>query len=478
MQRLFGLRCLILLSFFAAAPAGAATTLKGFSNYFPTVEQPDATTIVVYAGATSTACSSTSSDSTCDSCATLSSAPINNFNATFADGLACNNTQIHPNLNFQIRLVSTDAAMYTASTKIQIFNGTTPIPPDSMTTFTAGTANQEVTATWSWSKLCAALSSDSAPNLASKCEISFNKTLTVGFDKTGAGTAPSETGITLTIKYRFVGNSPPQTFGCDESAMGAYEAFCEFFVYPGDEKVYVKNPGINAASDLKTGDQILKQNSTQATTADPSGMSYSKVRIYYAAGSDFNSLTPASDHTDLELVGTTEIRDKRVQGLVNGQQYVFLSASVDQGGNVELFSDPTFSPAMSSADGLGDTQSATPQEVFGLLDNKNCFIATAAYGSGDASDVQTLREFRNRYLLGWEGGRAFVRMYYKISPPIADFISEREWMKLMVRDSLKPLVMLAQFLFRYGLLILLFFIAGAGIFFFVGVRFLLKGPSK
>lgn len=69
-----------------------------------------------------------------------------------------------------------------------------------------------------------------------------------------------------------------------------------------------------------------------------------------------------------------------------------------------------------------------------------CFIATAAYGSNMADDVKTLRRFRDSTLVHWAAGREFVRLYYRYSPPLADYIRERDGMRAAVRWSLWPLV--------------------------------------
>jgi hypothetical protein len=86
------------------------------------------------------------------------------------------------------------------------------------------------------------------------------------------------------------------------------------------------------------------------------------------------------------------------------------------------------------------------------LQNKGCFIATAAYGYYSAPQVQALREFRDRYLVTNAPGRAFVQWYYQHGPMAARFINEHPEYKPIVRAALMPAVAGAMFMTRTSVL--------------------------
>jgi isopenicillin-N N-acyltransferase-like protein len=69
-----------------------------------------------------------------------------------------------------------------------------------------------------------------------------------------------------------------------------------------------------------------------------------------------------------------------------------------------------------------------------------CFIATAAYGTPMAQEIEILREFRDEYLLTSPVGQALVDFYYRVSPPMAEFITEHPSLKPIVRAGLLPAV--------------------------------------
>jgi hypothetical protein len=72
-----------------------------------------------------------------------------------------------------------------------------------------------------------------------------------------------------------------------------------------------------------------------------------------------------------------------------------------------------------------------------------CFIATAAYGSPTAEQIDLLREFRDIVLLRSTVGSQSVALYYRLSPPMADLIAGNELLTTLVRELLvDPIVWL------------------------------------
>ena len=78
-------------------------------------------------------------------------------------------------------------------------------------------------------------------------------------------------------------------------------------------------------------------------------------------------------------------------------------------------------------------------------DNRNgCLIATAAYGTELAPQVQMLREIRDNTLLSTASGSSFMtgfnQMYYAFSPAVADLERENPAFREVVRAAITPLI--------------------------------------
>jgi hypothetical protein len=125
-----------------------------------------------------------------------------------------------------------------------------------------------------------------------------------------------------------------------------------------------------------------------------------------------------------------------ISNLVQGVTYYFAATAYDSEGNESDFSEEIVYTVPAAVPGP-----ASPSSVGGGDGGGGgCFIATAAYGSYLAPEVTALRRFRDQVLLVHAPGRAFVRVYYRLSPPIADFIGEHEFLRSLTRWTLTPLV--------------------------------------
>ena len=86
----------------------------------------------------------------------------------------------------------------------------------------------------------------------------------------------------------------------------------------------------------------------------------------------------------------------------------------------------------------------TPINPYEEEEGGGCLIATAAYGSEMAPQVQLLREIRDNQLMNTESGSAFMsgfnELYYSFSPYIADMERENPIFKEIVKAGLTPML--------------------------------------
>lgn len=72
--------------------------------------------------------------------------------------------------------------------------------------------------------------------------------------------------------------------------------------------------------------------------------------------------------------------------------------------------------------------------------NSGCYVATAVYGSYNCPEVWTLRRFRDYTLDETWYGRAFIKLYYALSPGMVRMWGESETFKSLWRKPLDKLV--------------------------------------
>lgn len=225
------------------------------------------------------------------------------------------------------------------------------------------------------------------------------------------------------------------------------------------------NDGVSDGAEVAAGTNPLVPNNVQTTLvtfAGPGvqyGTAYFKFsvaslapstsgfRVYYGAASG-STAANYDAHFDITSRLATEGYIDQQWGMQGVPKVYFRVAPYAQINNVRfvgLLSNELsvyFSGSEPAKDGGNDV---TPG-VIGIKTTKSsdlsarCFIATAAYGSADASPVMLLRKFRDSYLLTNAPGRLFVETYYRLSPPIAVFVRDREWARIAVRGALLPAV--------------------------------------
>jgi alpha-tubulin suppressor-like RCC1 family protein len=190
---------------------------------------------------------------------------------------------------------------------------------------------------------------------------------------------------------------------------------------------YAANPGGPPASGLISMGKYIDVN-----VPDTSGVTEIEIRLYYT---DAEVEAAGIDEESLRLFGRSganwvECSDSDVNtASTNGYSgYVWA-----------IITDDT-TPTLEDLEGLElETEGAEgPSQP---PSGGGCFIATAAYGTDTARQLDILREFRDEVLLPNSLGAKLVSLYYKTSPQIADLISQNEVLRTVVRMGfVEPIV--------------------------------------
>ena len=119
-------------------------------------------------------------------------------------------------------------------------------------------------------------------------------------------------------------------------------------------------------------------------------------------------------------------------------QWEDVTTYVDTVNNIVYGQPTTLSPFA-----VGEPAAAEPPPP--SEEGAGCFIATAAYGTSSAEEIDVLRAFRDQVLLESALGSQFVAWYYQASPPLAEFISGNSLLRAFVRELvIDPMVSLAE----------------------------------
>ncbi len=71
---------------------------------------------------------------------------------------------------------------------------------------------------------------------------------------------------------------------------------------------------------------------------------------------------------------------------------------------------------------------------------RGCYIATCVYGSYDCPQVWTLRRYRDMILARTWYGRAFISVYYAVSPTLVKIFGNMTWFRMICKKKLDKIV--------------------------------------
>ena len=146
------------------------------------------------------------------------------------------------------------------------------------------------------------------------------------------------------------------------------------------------------------------------------------------------SLTDASDSSS----STLEILPKIVH---YDEKMIFVTLEFNGIGTHHLTISEPVDQKIEQIDNLDD-QSA--ENISEPSEDGGCLIATAAFGSEMAPQVQFLREIRDGKVMATQSGTAFMvwfnQFYYSFSPAVADYERENPAFKEAVKLTLTPLL--------------------------------------
>lgn len=208
-----------------------------------------------------------------------------------------------------------------------------------------------------------------------------------------------------------------------------------------DFTVDLERPAAPVLTEIVAGDRRLVARWTDDNN-DEAGLTYV---VYFSAAT-----IPDDPTTDNNVKSKTGITSKSYNiddnSLRNDVQFFVRVAAVDDADNASALSAELSQTPVSSTDFWEHYQALGGTEKGGY-----CFVATAAYGSPMAGQLDLLRAFRDQVLLTTAPGRAFVVQYYRWGRFAAVWIAKRPALRAAVRVCLVPLLWFAALTTTFGL---------------------------
>lgn len=210
-----------------------------------------------------------------------------------------------------------------------------------------------------------------------------------------------------------------------------HSAYVDLGAYDGESAVFIRFYFVTDPAGTADGWYIDDLRVTASSN------SYSGTEYRYVSGT-----SPSAPH----VAGLAGLVLSQNAGLTKTEVKSIIMDSVDDNDSLR---DRTVAGGRINALNALNTTATSPSTGGG---GDSCFIATVAFGSSTESHVMTLRDFRDIYLLNNRLGQAWISIYYKYSPPLAEYIAEHDILKTYVRTGLLPIIWLTAILLNKALL--------------------------
>jgi YVTN family beta-propeller protein len=241
---------------------------------------------------------------------------------------------------------------------------------------------------------------------------------------------------------------------------------------PQGDFIYVTNFLAGTVSVVRTSDNVVIQ--TIGVGNGPNGIAITPNGEFVFISNtlaDTISTIQTSNNTIINTIGLDAGSNPSGVSVTPDGKFIYVTNTATNTVSVIRISDNSIiatvnvgNSPISLGNFIGDVPDPPTGAVLYSGGGSGCFIATAAFGSQKEQNVRILQEFRDIVLLSHPLGEFIVSLYYRISPPIADFIRDRNTLRAWVRLCLLPLVGIGWVSLKIGPMITmsLLFLLGIG----------------